>query len=205
MHQFKFHMRKEFILLLISFLLGITSFPLAKKHLSIKHSKTKFGNLFLTIHSGDVNANVRVIGPDKTYNINKSKFFKNINPGYYTVLVFRSDIPAKEGERIGKVFGELRPVRRYHIKAGDTVYASVKYVEQPASGKLWVSNETGARLIAYNKDALDAPGSPVPFAKIQFSFVGLRQFSFDKMGDLWVAGLKHDGRKPQSYRRKNNY
>ena len=189
MHQFKIYMRKEFILLLVSFLLGITSFPLAKRHLSIKHSKSKFGNLFLTIHSGDVNANVRVIGPDKTYNIKKSNYFKNIPPGYYTVLVFRVDVPAGESERIGKVFGELKPVRRYHIKAGDTVYASLRYVEQPASGKLWVSNETGARLLAYNKNDLAAPGSPEPSAKIQFSYVSLRQFSFDKMGDLWVAGF----------------
>jgi sugar lactone lactonase YvrE len=167
----------------------ITSALQAKRQNPTKHPKSKFGNLSLTIHSGDVAANIRVIGPDKTYNLKKSKFFKDISPGYYTVLVFRSDIPAEEGERVGKAFGELRPVRRFHIKAGDTLYASVKYVEQPASGKLWVSNETGARLIAFDKNVLQAPGSPTPSAKIQFSYVSLRGFAFDKMGDLWVAGF----------------
>jgi sugar lactone lactonase YvrE len=189
MHPVELNMKKVFILLVVFFLLCIPNLSQAKGHPAIKHPKSKFGNLFLTIQSGDVNANVRVMGPDKTYNINKSNHFKNIPPGYYTVLVFRVDVPATESERIGKVFGELKPVRRYHIRAGDTVYASVRYVEQPASGKLWVSNETGARLLAYSKDDLAAPGSPEPFAKIQFSYVGLRQFSFDKMGDLWVAGF----------------
>jgi len=189
MYKAKFKVRKTSILLCMISFLYITSLPQTKGHFNTKHQKTKFGNLFLIIHSGSVTANVRVIGLDKTYNFNKSGSLKNINPGYYTVLVFRSDIPATEGERAGKVFGEIRPVRRYHIKAGDTVYASIKYAEQPASGKLWISNETGARLIAYNKDDWNAPGSPKPFAKIQFSYVSLRGFSFDQMGDLWASGF----------------
>jgi len=189
MYKSKLRVRKTFILPRMIFLLCLTSLPQAKGHIITKNQKTKIGNLFLTIHSGSVTANIRVIGLDKTYNFNKSKSLKNISPGYYTVLVFRSDIAATKGERVGKVFGELRPVRRYHIKAGDTVYASIMYVEQPASGKLWVSTETGARLIAYNRDDLDAPDSPKPFAKIQFHYVSLRGFSFDQMGDLWVAGF----------------
>ncbi len=145
--------------------------------------------LIISINSPVVTPSVKVTGNTKNYNLSSTDTLKNINPGTYTIISSRVDKSASSGELIGKSYGVLNPVQKITVNAGETKTLNINYVELPSSGKLWVSDDNGSRMLAYDKAVLTTPGAPSPAVKIQFNFEGPRGFAFDKMGNLWVAGF----------------
>jgi len=145
--------------------------------------------LIISISSPVVTPLVKVTGKNKNYNLSSTDTLKGIDPGTYTIISSHVDQSASSGELVGKSYGVLNPVRQVIIKAGETQSINIDYVVLPGSGKLWVSDDNGSRMLAFDKTVLTAPGSPAPSVKIQFNFEGPRGFAFDKMGNLWVAGF----------------
>jgi len=147
-------------------------------------------NLIVNINSTGVTPTVKVTGDDTTvFYLSATDTLKSVTPGTFVITAYRVDQNPTGNDLIGKSFGDLNPVRKINIKAGETKTVNIDYVELPASGKLWESDDNGSRLLAFDKSDLTSPGSPSPSVKIQFSFEGPRGMAFDKMGDLWVAGF----------------
>lgn len=149
----------------------------------------KQSDLIISIQASTVTPSVKVIGPNTTYNISTTDTLKSIDPGSYTIVVYRVDMSPTGGDAVGISYGDLEPVRKINLNEGESQTVGINYVQLPASGKLWVSNDNGSNIIAFDKSDLTAPGAPAPSINIQSGFEGPRGFAFDKMGDLWVAGF----------------
>ena len=147
-------------------------------------------NLIVNINSTAVTPKVKVTGNDTTvYYLSATDTLKSVTPGTFVITAYRVDQNPAGNDLIGKSFGDLNPVRKINIKAGETKSINIDYVEFPGSGMCWVSDDNGSRLLAFDKNSITSPGAPAPAVKIQFSFEGPRGIAFDKMGDLWVAGF----------------
>jgi streptogramin lyase len=150
---------------------------------------TASSNIIISIQSSVATPSVKVIGPGSTYNISSTDTLKDVDPGTYTIAVYRIDMNPTGGDLVGTSYGDLDPVRKISLSTGETKTVNINYVQLPASGKLWVSSDNGETLIAFDKSDLTVPGAPPAAITIQFSFEGPRGFAFDKMGNLWVAGF----------------
>ncbi len=185
------NLRKFLYRLLLGISITVLFYSCSSGNNPVNNSGTtaQTGKISIVISSPVSIPQVIIKGEGKTYNISNNDTLKNIKPGKYILIVHRFDISPSGGKLVGKVYGDLNPVRQFQLEAGKTVSLNIQYVEQPASGKLWVSNNNGSRLLAFDKSVLTSPGAPTPKVKIQFSFAGIRGFAFDKMGNLWVAGF----------------
>ncbi len=153
------------------------------------NSKNNSTNIIVTINSNIVVPKLMLIGKDKTYNLSTTDTLQNITPGTFTLIAERVDVGSTSGNLVGKSYGVIKPVQQFQVAEGETKEINLTYTELPASGKLWLSDDTGSQLLAFANSKLITPGSPSPDTKITFSFEGLRGFAFDKMGNLWVAGF----------------
>ncbi len=185
------NLRKFLYRLLLGISITVLFYSCSSGNNPVNNSGTtaQTGKISIVISSPISIPQVIIKGEGKTYNISNNDTLKNIKPGKYILVVHRFDISPSGGELVGKVYGDLNPVRQFQVEAGKTVSLNIQYVEQPASGKLWVSDDNGSRLLAFDKSVLTSPGAPIPKVKIQFNFVDLKSIAFDKMGDLWVAGF----------------
>jgi sugar lactone lactonase YvrE len=145
--------------------------------------------LIISINSPLVTPSVKVIGKSNSYNMSSTDTLKGISAGTYKIEANRVDQNSAGGDLVGKSYGILKPVQQITLNEGETKVVNINYSELPASGKLWVSDDNGSRLLAFDKAVLTSPGSPAASIKIQFNYEGPRGIAFDKYGDLWVAGF----------------
>jgi hypothetical protein len=135
-----------------------------------------------------VAAEVLVAGPEGySRTLASSETLAELAPGSYTFTVKRSDIPPAPGEKVGKSYGDGEGVVVVDLAAGAEDQVSLSYSLQPASGKLWVSNNLSGAISAYDQTDLAANGSPDPVVRLEAPFSRPYSLAFDASGRLWVA------------------
>lgn len=111
--------------------------------------------------------------------------------GRYLLLALRDDHAPEAGETIGRTFGVVgATVTEVCLEPDVTAEATVTYALQPASGRVWVSNDLGHSIVAFTEAQLAVPGSPAADVVLDlepFGFSDPKQIAFDPLGNLWVA------------------
>jgi sugar lactone lactonase YvrE len=110
-----------------------------------------------------------------------------VSAGIYSLIPHRV---RKSGDIVGPAFqGTVESSNEFCVLVGKTTTATVKYVREPGSARMWLtqSNGDGAQVMAFDGDQLDARGDQTPSVSLSPSLDNVGALAVDGKGRLWIA------------------
>ena len=111
----------------------------------------------------------------------------SVTAGVYTLLPHRV---RKTAPIVGPAFqGAVTAANEFCVSAGKTTTAAVKYVREPGSARMWLtqSNGDGAQVMAFDANQLDERGDQTPSVSLSPALDNVGALAVDAKGRLWIA------------------
>jgi sugar lactone lactonase YvrE len=111
----------------------------------------------------------------------------SVNAGLYSLTPHRV---RKSGDIVGPAFqGAVMGATEICVLANKTTTAVVKYVREPGSARMWLtqSNGNGAQVMAFDADQLAERGDQTPSVSLSPALDNVGALAVDAKGRLWIA------------------
>jgi sugar lactone lactonase YvrE len=111
----------------------------------------------------------------------------SVTAGIYTLTAHRV---RKSADIVGPAFqGAIAATNQFCVLAGKTTTATVNYVREPGSARMWLtqSNGDGAQVMAFDANQLAERGDQTPSVSLSPALNNVGALAVDAKGRLWIA------------------